>query len=837
VKVELGFEGNTTPVYNSRAVVPNPTPPPPPSITALQPANGPVNWPVTIQGSNFGTTPGSVTFYNNKSAPIVSWIPGTIQVTVPSGAEDGPVTVTTSAGTSPGVTFDVIPPPALSSISPSSAHRNDTVTITGTNFLATQGNSTVTFGTSTASPTSWNNTTIVTPVPADANTGNVVVTVSGQPSNALPFTVIIPGSLGGTITRTSGGTALAGATVQAVLTGIVKGSAISAANGTYSIASLDPGTYDVRITATGFSSELRQGVAITSSSTTTVDVAMSVPGGVSGKITQIDGTTPIVGAAVTVYSGPFQKGSATTNGTGDYTIQALHPGAYTIQAANVGYRTKEQGTVVAENATTTVNLSLDNAVAGPVLYSYDALGRLIQVTDPYGDAAIYRYDAVGNITAIERPTSGGVSISAITPTNGPVGSTVTIYGTGFSSTPAQNTAAFGCGPSCTVNATITSATATRLALTVPATAVTGTIGVTTPGGSASSPTFTVTAAGAAPTLTGFTPTLVATGDTLNVTGTNFDTTPANDRLTTNVAVAQVTSATLTSLQATVPITTTGRVSTNVVQELNAGVPSANLLTGDIDERFVRTVAGGQAEVFLNDVLGSTVALTDGNGAVQTRYDYEPFGATGTEGPNSTNSAQYTGRENDLTSLYYYRARYYAPALHRFISEDPIGFRGGTNLYAYVNNGPLNASDPFGLVAWACKYSIATVNSAPLAGPGAAMLWVECTSECVSGQRVWARLFGSLVGASGGPFPVGATIESTISLRDGFSQPDAQNLAGPVLYASFGGATPWVGWTITTLKLGQAGGHSVGDTRGLDLGLDTYGGLTSLISSRREKCCD
>jgi RHS repeat-associated protein len=276
---------------------------------------------------------------------------------------------------------------------------------------------------------------------------------------------------------------------------------------------------------------------------------------------------------------------------------------------------------------------------------------------------------------------------------------------------------------------------------------------------------------------------------------------------------------------------------NVAQELNAGVPSANLLTGGIDERFVRTVAGGQAEVFLNDVLGSTVALADGNGAVQTRYAYEPFGATGTEGQNSTSSAQYTGRENDLTSLYYYRARYYAPALHRFISEDPIGFRGGTNLYAYVNNGPLNASDPFGLVAWACKYSIATVNSAPIAGPGAAMLWVECTSECVSGQRVWARLFGSLVGASGGPFPVGATIESTIALRDGFSQPDAQNLAGPVLYASFGGATPWFGWTITTLKLGQAGGHSVGDTRGLDLGLDTYGGLTSLISSRREKCCD
>ena len=37
-----------------------------------------------------------------------------------------------------------------------------------------------------------------------------------------------------------------------------------------------------------------------------------------------------------------------------------------------------------------------------------------------------------------------------------------------------------------------------------------------------------------------------------------------------------------------------------------------------------------------------------------------------------NSYQYTGRENDGTGLYFYRARYYAPALGRFISEDPIG---------------------------------------------------------------------------------------------------------------------------------------------------------------------
>ena len=67
------------------------------------------------------------------------------------------------------------------------------------------------------------------------------------------------------------------------------------------------------------------------------------------------------------------------------------------------------------------------------------------------------------------------------------------------------------------------------------------------------------------------------------------------------------------------------------------------------------------------------------------------------GAANTNSFQYTGRENDLTGLYYYRYRYYSPMLQRFISEDPIGFSSGdTNLYAYVGNNPINLSDPLGL---------------------------------------------------------------------------------------------------------------------------------------------
>jgi RHS repeat-associated protein len=136
---------------------------------------------------------------------------------------------------------------------------------------------------------------------------------------------------------------------------------------------------------------------------------------------------------------------------------------------------------------------------------------------------------------------------------------------------------------------------------------------------------------------------------------------------------------------------------NIVQETIGGTNTANSLTGGIDEVFQRTDSSG-GRSFLTDGLGSTLALADGTGTVQTSYTFDPFGNTAPTGAASTNSFAYTGRELDATGLYFYRARYYSPSLDRFVAEDPLGLSGGdVNMYGYALQSPTNYVDPFGLI--------------------------------------------------------------------------------------------------------------------------------------------
>lgn len=102
-------------------------------------------------------------------------------------------------------------------------------------------------------------------------------------------------------------------------------------------------------------------------------------------------------------------------------------------------------------------------------------------------------------------------------------------------------------------------------------------------------------------------------------------------------------------------------------------------------------------LFHHDALTSTTAVSGHNGGTIQSVTYSAFGQTQSSTGASPNRLKFTGREDDQSGLYYYRARYFDQAIGRFISEDPKGFGAGdVNFYAYVGNNPTNANDPSGL---------------------------------------------------------------------------------------------------------------------------------------------
>jgi insecticidal toxin complex protein TccC len=105
----------------------------------------------------------------------------------------------------------------------------------------------------------------------------------------------------------------------------------------------------------------------------------------------------------------------------------------------------------------------------------------------------------------------------------------------------------------------------------------------------------------------------------------------------------------------------------------------------------------QLRYTLDDHLGSCVMELDQQARLISHEGYYPFGATAWMAASSAVEAdyktvRYSGKEMDVSGLYYYGLRYYAPWLKRWVSADPAGDVDGLNLYAFVRNDPLNYVD-------------------------------------------------------------------------------------------------------------------------------------------------
>ena len=158
--------------------------------------------------------------------------------------------------------------------------------------------------------------------------------------------------------------------------------------------------------------------------------------------------------------------------------------------------------------------------ANAITHVYDDLGRLEAVIDPSqaNGLARYIYDGSGNLLQITRQSATVSTIVDFSPKTAKRSTQLTIYGAGFNATPGQNTVRFG--GSGGTQATVVSATATQLVVTVPATGtINGSIFVSSPSGQATSAQQLAEDVSGPPTITGFTPTIGATGTSITISGT------------------------------------------------------------------------------------------------------------------------------------------------------------------------------------------------------------------------------------------------------------------------------------------------------------------------------
>lgn len=103
---------------------------------------------------------------------------------------------------------------------------------------------------------------------------------------------------------------------------------------------------------------------------------------------------------------------------------------------------------------------------------------------------------------------------------------------------------------------------------------------------------------------------------------------------------------------------------------------------------------GDRRWLIPDQQGSIMALSNGTGAGLGGNAYDEYGAPHT---GNVGRFSYTGQTwIPEVGLLHYKARLYSPALGRFLQPDPIGYGDGMNMYAYVQNDPVNSIDTLGL---------------------------------------------------------------------------------------------------------------------------------------------
>jgi len=531
-----------------------------PTITGVSPASrdqGAVSQNLTVTGTDFVNGASLATVFSGSlitvnSTTYVNSTTLTVNVSISSSAATGTRTFTVTNGdrstATSGSIFTVSGAPTVTAVSPTSRGQgatNQTLTITGTNFVS---GATAAFSTNgiTVNSTTFNSATSLT----------VNVSISGS---ATPGTRTITVTNGDGSTATSGSifTVNAAPTVTAV-SPTSRGEGATAQN--------------LTVTGTGFQSGATttfSGTGITVNSTTfvnatTLTVNVTIAGGATVGTSTITVTNPDAGSATsgsifTVNAAPTVTAVSPTSRDAGAVSQSL---TVTGTGFVSGATTSFSGSNITVNSTTfvsattlTVNISISSgALVGT---------RAITVTNPDAgngtSGSIFTVNAAPTVTAVS-PTSrdaGAVNQNlTITGTNFITGATVAFSTNGIT----VNSTTFNSATSLSVNISISSG----------ATVGTRTITVTNGDGSVvtSGSIFTVNAA---PTVTAVSPSSRAQGtsnQSLTVTGTNFITGATATFSATGITVNSTTFVSATSLTVNVTVASNAATGAGTISVLN-----------------------------------------------------------------------------------------------------------------------------------------------------------------------------------------------------------------------------------------------------------------------------
>lgn len=556
-----------------------------PMITSFSPTSGTVGTTVTINGTNlaFGVNEKpTVEFFNNQPAEVTSFSSTQIQVKVPANATTGPIRVTNCAGVAASSTFtrDIGGPPVITSVTPPEGAPGASISIVGNNFDFT---ATVEFFNQAAATIDRNRSTdrnLVVTVPQNAMTGKIKVTTrNGSVFSTEDFRVLLPPQVD-SITPTSGpaGTEVTvrGNGFQSVTSVAFQGPDGVRRQVTFARDGAQQLRLDVPQTAVRGPNAIivRNGIGAAANqpifNVCTVPAITSVTpaSGATGTEVTINGTnlnstqsvkfngvaatfavdmpTKIRATVPAGVSGPVQLCVMTACGQAcaSFTVNGgcLQPTITNASPANAA-----PGASVTINGTNfgSVQSVKFNSVAATFVRDSETQ---IRATVPQGLSGSVQLCVATNCgqACVNYTVGGGgacaTTITSISPASGAAGTEVTISGTNFNNASAvhfnNNPATF-----------FTVLSNTTIRATVRAGTTTGPVTVTTPCGTASGPTFSVTSGCSAPTISGLSPATGSVGATVTINGANFTSVQA---VSFNGTAATFTVLSATQIRATVP---------------------------------------------------------------------------------------------------------------------------------------------------------------------------------------------------------------------------------------------------------------------------------------------